>query len=142
MEMVNDLQLNKIKTAEELKQAITRLELKNRMQWAELKEEANELYEKVAPVGNAVVAVSQLFSKPDLHENIFNTALSNITDFLAKRLIVRGSDNRFRIMLANLAKNYVLRFFASRENAIESTVGYIRDFVGEKIHRIKKAVKR
>jgi hypothetical protein len=150
MTHVEDL---KIKNSEDLRQAIVRLELMQKVQWAELKEEANELYDKVAPVGNAVIAVSQLLSKPDLKENIFNTALANITDFLAKRLIVRGSDNRFRNMLANMAKFAVLRFFASKQDSMQSafeqvkgstqsTFEHVRDFVADKIKNIRKTIKR
>src|SRR5688500_12678562 len=76
-----------------LKQLIQIREAEHKAEGALLKEHFYATYESLKPVNMVKKMVGDLFSSPEINNNIVNATLGLITGFLAKKVVVRTSTN-------------------------------------------------
>jgi hypothetical protein len=77
-------------------------------------------YENLKPVNLLKSTISEVVSSPFLMDNILVTSLGLASGYLSKKIIVAGSDNKFRKLLGSVFQFGVSNIVTKNPEAIKS----------------------
>lgn len=125
--------MERITTADELKQAIQILEAEHALKGQQLKEHLLLSYESFKPINLIKGAISEATSSPDLINNVFGTTMGLASGYLSKIMIVAGSGSRIRKLLGVILQLGVTNVVAQHSGTIKSIGQFIyQRFLGKK----------
>jgi hypothetical protein len=114
--------MQKVSSTSELKEAIARLEYKQKEQWLDLKENIGFAFDSLKPINLIKATYREFLSTPHMAENIVGSTVGLASGFVTKKLIVRKSGNIFRNFAGGLAQMFIANFVA-RHSGVIKTVG-------------------
>lgn len=114
--------MQKVTSTSELKEAIARLEYKQKEQWIDLKDNIGIAFESLKPINLIKSTYREFMSTPHVAENIVGSTVGLASGFITKKLIVRKSGNVLRNFAGGLAQMFISNFI-SRHSGTIKTVG-------------------
>jgi hypothetical protein len=108
-----------------LKNAIQLLEVEQGLQGQQLKEQFYITYESLRPINLLRNILKEIFSSPDLVENLSGTALGAASGFLIKKLFIGKSGNPFRKLLGSIVQFGMSNIVAQNADFIKSAGQYV-----------------
>jgi hypothetical protein len=103
-----------------LKQLIQIKEGENKAEGELLKEHFYASYESLKPLNVVKKMVGDIFSSPEINNNIVNATLGLITGFLAKKVVVRTSTNPITKLAGTLIELLVASNVAANADEIRA----------------------
>ena len=112
--------MEKIHTADDLKEAIFQLEQKQAREWADLKRQTNVAFEGANPTDMFKHVFSDMITLPEPRQNeVWSTVLSTFLGYVAKRLVVRKSENPMTHMVGTVVQFGVMNLVSNNADVIK-----------------------
>lgn len=112
--------MQKVTSTSELKEAIARLEYKQKEQWVDLKENIGSAFESLKPINLIKSTYREFMSTPHVAENLVGSTVGLASGFITKKLIVRKSGNILRNFAGGLAQMFISNFIARHSGTIKT----------------------
>ncbi|MBW6459192.1 MAG: hypothetical protein K0B08_01350 [Bacteroidales bacterium] len=112
--------MEKITSVAGLKNAIQLLEEEQAIKQQMLREQFYLIYDSFKPAKLIGITLKQMFSSPDLIENVIDTSLSLATGYFAKKAIVGVSGNIIRRIVGAVMQYGVTNFLSKNADDIRS----------------------
>jgi hypothetical protein len=109
-----------IDSRESLVAAIERLEAEQKEHIRAIKTDMHDAYESLKPVHVIKTLVKELFTSPEVKQDLFQAGIGLGAGFLAKKLVVGNSHNLFKRLMGHLVQVSVTNMVNSNEEVIES----------------------
>jgi hypothetical protein len=109
-----------IDSRESLIAAIERLEAEQKEHIDAIKTDMHDAYESLKPVHVIKTLVKELFTSPEVRQDLFQSGVGLGAGFLAKKLVVGNSHNLFKRLMGHLVQVSVTNMVNSNEEVIES----------------------
>ncbi len=107
--------MKNIDKAEQLDKAIAILEVRQKIEFVELKKQANLFYEELKPTNIIENAIKDFNSNPTIKSNIINSALSLASGYISGKLVNNNSNNLVK-KIAGYGLQYLMtNFIAKRQ---------------------------
>ena len=116
--------MQNITTVTGLKDAIKALETEQIEKGRLLKEELVITYESLKPVNILTNTLKELFTTSHLMENISGTTLGMVTGYLIKKLFIRESPSKIRVILGSVFQLGISKLIAQKAEYI-SAIGQV-----------------
>ena len=88
-----------ITSAEDLRYEIARLELKQELERAMLKDKLTETYESFKPVNIIRNSIEDMVSSPNLGSGVINTAMGIFAGIIAKKMVTGSTHNPIKQLI-------------------------------------------
>lgn len=125
--------MEKIKTIEELNEAIQILEIKHKLAEKLLKEQLKSTVENLKPVNLIKTTLRNLTTSPSLKDNLLDTTISLLAGFLSKKIIVGNTHNPIKQILGTVLQMGVTNVVSRNTSDIKSSVlNIIKNFITKK----------
>ena len=125
--------MEKIKTIEELDEAIQILEIKHKLAEKLLKEQLKSTVENLKPVNLIKSTLRNLTTSPSLKDNLLDTTISLLAGFLSKKIIVGNTHNPIKQILGTVLQMGVTNAVSRNTSDIKSSVlNIIKNFITKK----------
>lgn len=125
--------MEKIKTIEELNEAIQLLEIKHKLAEKLLKEQLKSTVENLKPVNLIKTTLRNLTTSPSLKDNLLDTTISLLAGFLSKKIIVGNTHNPIKQILGTVLQMGVTNAVSRNTSDIKSSVlNIIKNFITKK----------
>ena len=111
--------MEKIKTTNDLKELIFKLEEKQQIDLVEMKEIIHITLESLKPVNLVKNTLKELISSPYLVENLLTTSMALASGYFAKKVTVGSSESPFRKILGTLLQFGVTNIVAKHAEEIK-----------------------
>ena len=108
-----------ITTLEELKKAISILEIEKEVKEQQLKTQFDLTLESLNPINILKNAIKKKVTAPDLVENIVGAALGISSGYALKKFVVRGSANILRQLFGTLLQFGTVKLLANKANVLK-----------------------
>jgi hypothetical protein len=112
--------MQNITTVTGLKDAIKALETEQIEKGRLLKEELVLTYESLKPVNILTNTLKELFTTSHLMENISGTTLGMVTGYLIKKLFIRESPSKIRVILGSVFQLGISKLIAQKAEYIRA----------------------
>jgi len=112
--------MQNITTVTGLKDAIKALETEQIEKGKLLKEELVLTYESLKPVNILTNTLKELFTTSHLMENISGTTLGMVTGYLIKKLFIRESPSKIRVILGSVFQLGISKLIAQKAEYIRA----------------------
>jgi hypothetical protein len=112
--------MQNITTVTGLKDAIKALETEQIEKGRLLKEELVITYESLKPVNILTNTLKELFTTSHLMENISGTTLGMVTGYLIKKLFIRESPSKIRVILGSVFQLGISKLIAQKAEYIRA----------------------
>ena len=109
-----------IDSRETLKEAIARLETRQKEDIRLIKADMDDAYESLKPVHVVKALVSEVFTSPDIQKNLLQSAVGLGAGYLAKRAVVGKSHNPIKQLMGYLVQVGVSNVVNSNSDEIQS----------------------
>ena|ERR1700741_3729969 len=117
--------MQKITNSSGLTDAIIQLEHQQSLELRLLKVQFRTTYEGLKPINIIKNTIKDALSTPDLKTKVVNAAIGVTTGFIAKKLVVGGSDNPFKKILGTLVEIIVAAKVTKNAEGIKSAAGTV-----------------
>jgi hypothetical protein len=125
--------MEKIKTIEELNDAIRILELKQKFEEKLLKEQLKLTVENLKPVNLIKTTIHDLTTSPGFKNNLLDTTISMLAGFLSKKIVVGNTHNPIKQILGTVLQMGITSIVSKNTNEIKSaTLNLIKNFIIKK----------
>jgi hypothetical protein len=125
--------MEKIKTIEELNDAIRILELKQKFEEKLLKEQLKLTVENLKPVNLIKTTIHDLTTSPGFKNNLLDTTISMLAGFLSKKIVVGNTHNPIKQILGTVLQMGITSIVSKNTNEIKSaTSNLIKNFIIKK----------
>ena len=125
--------MEKIRTIEELNEAIQLLEIKHKLAEKLLKEQLKSTVENLKPVNLIKTTLRNLTTSPSLKDNLLDTTISLLAGFLSKKIIVGNTHNPIKQILGTVLQMGVTNAVSRNTSDIKSSVlNIIKNFITKK----------
>lgn len=114
--------MHKVTSTSELKEAILQLELKQKEQWVDLKDNLNVAFESLKPINLIKTTYREFLSTPHMAEDIIGSTIGLASGFITKKLVVRKSGNILRAFAGGLAQMLISNFVTRHAGTVK-TIG-------------------
>jgi len=112
--------MEKITSSAELKNAIKQLEIEHAEKGILLKEQFLITYESLKPINVIKNYFKEIVSAENLADHLMGNVLSVVSGYFSKKIVVNGSDNKFRQLLGSVLQFGVTKVIAQHAETIES----------------------
>jgi hypothetical protein len=103
-----------------LKKAIQLLKEEQALKGKLLTKQFHLTYESLKPVNLLKSTINDVASSPYLIDNIIGTSVGLVTGYLSKKIIVAGSDSKFRQLFGSILQFGITNLVAKNPEAIKS----------------------
>lgn len=114
--------MEKVTSTSELKDAILRLEQKQKEQWVDLKDNINVAFDSLKPINLIKSTYREFLSTPHMAQDIIGSTIGLATGFVTKKLVVRKSGNVLRNFAGGLVQMLISNFVTRHSNVVK-TIG-------------------
>ncbi len=119
--------MQKITTAEELKNTIQQLEYKQALEWVLLKEQFLTTCESLKPLNVIKNTFKEFTTSPDIKNKILDTAIGLATGYLSKALMVGSSHNPLKKIVGAFLQIGISNVVSKNAETIKSFLKKIVD---------------
>ena len=128
--------MQNITTIAELRVAIQFLEIEQMEKRIQLKEQFYITYESLKPINLIKSTLKELFTSPNLIDNIIGTSLGIASGYLSKKIVIGASHNIFRKLLGSLLEFGVSNLVAQHPDGVKSIGQHLFQLFFHKKERI------
>jgi hypothetical protein len=129
--------MENITSVSELKLAIVELEIKQKKDWLQVKEETANTIEALKPENIIKQSIKNVVSSNSIKENLMANAAGLITGFASKALFIRNSTNPVRKIFGTLLQLAVTKLIAKNPKAVLTVTDSIQSLFPKKIETLK-----
>jgi hypothetical protein len=112
--------MSKITTTEELREAIRLLEIEQKAEGLQLKEQVRSTYESLRPANLIASTLKELTVMPDLKGDLLNAGLGLASGYLSKKAVIGNTDNPLKQLLGTFLQMGVASLVTKNADGIRS----------------------
>ena len=125
--------MQNITSVSDLKLAIIELEIKQKKDWLQVKDETANTLEALKPENIIKQSLKNVVSSSSIKDNLMANAVGLITGFASKALFIRNSTNPVKKLFGTLLQLTITKLIAKNPQAVSSVSDSIQSLFPKKI---------